>query len=100
MAHCFTITRNWDGLEANFFGYANGILYKCFNCEDFNNVVSGSNEMRTFKKPFVYNALVNVLASNEIRHYPDPNRADELREFLLEAMGLCVDSDEFTVHFW
>lgn len=100
MAHCFTITRNWDGLEANFFGYANGILYKCFNCQDFNNGVSGSNEKRTFTKPFVYNALLKVLVSDEIRHYPDPNRADELRQFLLEAMGLCVDSDEFTVHFW
>jgi hypothetical protein len=100
MAHGFSITRQHDGLEANFYGYANGILYKCFKCEDFDKVVSGSGEERIFKKPFVHQALVEFLASTEIRTYPDPTRADELRHFLLEELKLCVDTDEFTVCFW
>ena len=100
MSHAFTVRRNFDGLEATFHGYANGIFYKCFGCEDFDKGVSGSNEERVFKKQFVQNALLKALSSSEIRTYPDKNRAKELANFLANEMTYCVDSDEFTVCFW
>lgn len=99
MAHFFHIMNDRTKEQAGFAGLAGGIIYEQFESHDLNAGVSGSGEERVFSKQFVENALINILASSQIRNYPDPTRADELRKFLVEVVGLSNDADTFTATF-
>lgn len=67
--------------EVFFYGYAGGIFYKAFHCENHDMCLSGDEEiiMISYKR-----ALAGLKTAIELFNqinYPDPSRIDEIKEF-------------------
>ena len=101
MSHEFLIQKNNDENKQGYFhGYADGIFYSAFNCQRFNNGVSGSNEQKKFTKEETRLALEKVLNSNEIKNYPDPDRINNVKDFYFNTVLNANKKDIFTVRFF
>ncbi|HBQ0466973.1 TPA: hypothetical protein L7I91_005657 [Klebsiella aerogenes] len=99
MSHDFSIERKKDEKTAYFFGFADGVFYKYFHCENFNNHFSGSNEGKTISKKGAENALNRIINSEEIKNYPDPNRINDIKDFYNNVVLRSNEEDKFYIHF-
>ena len=98
MAHDFGITHIDSGETAYFFGYAHGILYRVFDAQNHNNIISGDGAVEVVNYEYAKKGLIEALNSYEIIYYPDPHRADDLREFL-ELMDTHDKSSYYELYF-
>lgn len=67
--------------QAFFFGYANGIFYKVFNCEVCDNGYSGDGSMFLISYGLAVKALKTAIEEFYKLNYPDPTRIDDIKNF-------------------
>lgn len=100
MAHQFLIERKKDKKEAWFLGFAEGVFYKQFHCEEFNGMISGRNQGKTIPKKTAESALKRIIESEEIKNYPDPERINEIKDFYFNVVLNSNDTDTFYIHYY
>ena len=64
-----------------FFGYADGIFYKAFRCEEFNNLLSGDGSISLIPYDTAVNALKTAIDEFYKLNYPDSTRINDIKEF-------------------
>lgn len=67
--------------EVYFFGYADGIFYKAFRCEECNNLLSGDGSISLIPYDTAVNALKTAIDEFYKLNYPDSTRINDIKEF-------------------
>ncbi|CAH8182077.1 hypothetical protein [Vibrio aestuarianus] len=98
MSHDFSIKRIKNDKYACFFGYARGVCYTAFNAQEFNGVVSGAFGGKEVTKVEAENGISMIIDKIK-KGYPDPTRADELKDFLIENIQGASDEELFYIHY-
>lgn len=84
--------------HATFIGYHKAALYIAFDAEEFNGGVSGNFGGKTISK---HSAGVGLCAAlHMLESFPDPKRADSLREFYQKTVLQASDDAVFYIHFY
>lgn len=85
MAH--DVTFKQKNKQIYFFGYANGIFYKMFNCQKFDRGLSGSSESIEIDFQICLDTVLKICKSPTALHYPDQNRFPEFKEKFLDSFS-------------
>lgn len=101
MAHDFVIKAGIEKGDpfACFSGYATGIFYSVFNANQFDAGMSGSNQGKWVTQQEAAHAISAALESDAIIHYPDPTRADGVKDFYEQHIKTASSDAKFYVHF-
>ncbi|WP_279006841.1 hypothetical protein [Thomasclavelia cocleata] len=67
--------------EVYFFGYADGIFYKAFGCEECNNLFSGDGSIHFILHDIAVKNLKTAIEEFDRLKYPDPSRINDIKEF-------------------
>lgn len=82
--HEYTEKEEYKGIpddQVFFFGYADGIFYKAFRCEECNNLLSGDGSVHLIPYDTAVNALKTAIDEFYKLNYPDPTRINDIKEF-------------------
>ena len=86
-----------SGLYGHFQGLADGIFYRAFNAQNMHAGPSGKFDGKVVGQAFAAEALKKAI--EHLVSYPDPNRANGIKEFLKHVESADV-SAKFYVHFY
>lgn len=67
--------------EVFFFGYADGIFYKAFRCEECNNAMSGNGSIYLISHDTAEKKLKKAINEFYKLNYPNPTRINDIKEF-------------------
>jgi hypothetical protein len=100
MAHDFRISiKGSNEREAWFYGYGKGFLYKAFDAWDRNAIVSGNGTTKTLNIKQAKAKLKKAIEAFDSLNYPDPNRADELKEFYCNVLLDAQENERVVLYF-
>lgn len=85
------------GKKVNFWGYADGAMYEAFDAQEFDAGSSGSYDGKIISQKEAAAGLGKAI--NLLRSYPDPTRADDLKQFLSDVVLPAPDSQKFYIHY-
>ncbi len=85
MAHDITFSQN--GSSVFFFGYAKGIFYQIFNCQKFDQGLSGSGESIEVDYQTCLDNLLIICNSVIARNYPDKKRFTKFQKEFLDKFS-------------
>ena len=97
MAHDFGIRNTKKREFSYFFGYADGLMYRAFDEQKHDNVISGDNGTETKTKAETERALDRAIKEFDGMGYPDPTRLDDIKKFRQE---MADDEPTDTYEIW
>ncbi|EKQ5825851.1 hypothetical protein P5776_004387 [Vibrio parahaemolyticus] len=102
MAHDFSIKiEKEDSKNIYFFGYCNGLVYKAFNCEEYNGIYSGINAGISISKKEAEQGVIEMLWEFNYEKHKGlyKNEYDKFNSFLHEVIKPSDDEQTFYIHF-
>lgn len=85
--------------EVFFFGYAEGIFYQAFNCEEHDMICSGDEEYITINYQTAFNGLKKAIEMFDKINYPDSSRINDVKAFYERMKTDYKDIEWFEICF-
>lgn len=85
--------------QAFFFGYADGIFYRAFNCEAYDNGLSGNSSIFMVEYTVAVKALETAINEFYKLEYPDPTRINDIKGFYDRMKNDYKDVECFEIIF-